>query len=191
MRLQVQRILFSPLGNLYQSVTNQMMLKPCTCWHAGTFFNKFPISRRFNSFNRRNVRSNNTAFMLRHDWHTLVENDECPPFTGRFKTPCPQACMHSTAADAFLSFFAMPRPHLRAQARRSWCRPPSRAATRAKHCPQKHSHVLLCPAVATACPVHHGHRRCLTPIVCVCVWLRVCVYMCAWPCARPYIGCRI
>jgi cation diffusion facilitator CzcD-associated flavoprotein CzcO len=50
-------------------------------YKAGMFFNKYPIHRRLNSYNRRNTRTAHPDFRLRHDWHTLLEHDDLPRFT--------------------------------------------------------------------------------------------------------------
>ena len=47
---------------------------------AGAFFSKYPVHRRLNSYNRRHVRTAQPDFRLRHDWHTLLEQDELPRF---------------------------------------------------------------------------------------------------------------
>lgn len=48
---------------------------------AATFFNKYPVHRKLNSYNRRHTRTSQPDFNLRHDWHTLLEQDSLPPFT--------------------------------------------------------------------------------------------------------------
>jgi succinylglutamate desuccinylase len=47
---------------------------------AGTFFNKYPVQRKLNSVNRKNLRTTHPEFRLRYDWHTLLENDNVPRF---------------------------------------------------------------------------------------------------------------
>lgn len=47
---------------------------------AGAFFEKYPVHRTLISFNRRQTKSTNPEFNLRHDWNSLLAT-KVPPFT--------------------------------------------------------------------------------------------------------------
>ncbi len=46
------------------------------CLITGSFFNKYPISRKLISLNKRNTGEINSEFNLRHDWNSLLTNKE-------------------------------------------------------------------------------------------------------------------
>ena len=68
---------------------------------AGTFFNKFPVHRKLNSFNRRHARSSHPEFRMRHDGHTLLEHDEVPRFPNWTKEFWPMADTYVDYLEAF------------------------------------------------------------------------------------------
>eukprot|EP01051_Picozoa_sp_SAG22_P004212 SAG22_NODE_220_length_14862_cov_73.769424_3_plen_864_part_00 len=57
----------------------------------GIFFEKYPIHRQLISVNKRNTGRDNPHFNLRHDWNSLVGNDEPVPLTKRTKERFPHA----------------------------------------------------------------------------------------------------
>ena len=58
---------------------------------AGSFFQRFPIHRKLISLNKRNTGRDNPEFNLRHDWNSLLGNDECLPVTNRTTDRFPSA----------------------------------------------------------------------------------------------------
>ena len=44
--------------------------------HAGSFYEKFPRHRTLISLNKRHTGRSDPEFNLRHDWNSLLENDE-------------------------------------------------------------------------------------------------------------------
>ena len=70
-------------------------------YRAGTFFNKFPVHRKLNSFNRRHARSAHPEFRMRHDGHTLLEHDEVPRFPNWTKEFWPMADTYVDYLEAF------------------------------------------------------------------------------------------
>jgi cation diffusion facilitator CzcD-associated flavoprotein CzcO len=57
----------------------------------GHFFERFPIHRQLISVNKRNTGRSNPQFNLRHDWNSLLGNEEAVPLTQRTKERFPDA----------------------------------------------------------------------------------------------------
>ena len=60
---------------------------------AGSFFDRFPIHRQLISVNKRNTGRDNPVFNLRHDWNSLLENEEAVPLTKRTVERYPDASL--------------------------------------------------------------------------------------------------
>ena len=57
----------------------------------GSFYTNFPRHRQLISLNKRNTGEKNRKFNLRHDWNSLLADDEFLPFTHRSKQLFPSA----------------------------------------------------------------------------------------------------
>eukprot|EP00729_Bicosta_minor_P011009 gene11009-9417_t len=58
---------------------------------AGSFFESYPVHRQLISLNKRHTGRSNKDFNLRHDWNSLLDNDDASPMTARTKARWPNA----------------------------------------------------------------------------------------------------
>jgi hypothetical protein len=58
---------------------------------AGSFYSTYPVHRKLISLNKRFTGRSDPEFNLRHDWNSLLANDEVTPMTARTKERWPRA----------------------------------------------------------------------------------------------------
>lgn len=55
---------------------NQSTNQSCFSLNLGSFFEKYPRHRKLISINKRHTGSTNKEFNLRHDWNSLLSDDD-------------------------------------------------------------------------------------------------------------------
>ena len=71
----------------------------------GSFFSQFPIHRKLISLNKRHTGRSSTEFNLRHDWNSLLGNDDCASVPTRTTERFP----HADVLVEYLRSFAQPQ----------------------------------------------------------------------------------